>query len=198
VISPSPTPPIPKTSLVELQTILARGHEGDPSVLPQLRQVFDEHPELAPFLGDLVKHAEQALLNWIAGTSLTAKEALTRQVAELRTRLMATTHSELEKLLVDRICLSWLAVNHAEFELAHFLKEHPFYSKTVQAAEKRLGRAQARHVAAIRALATVQKLVRPAVSAVDLLRQPVAETVAPSPTRKPRERLAAALNAGRG
>src|SRR5262249_10157196 len=101
-VSPSPPAPTPtpQTSLAELQAILARGHAGDDAVLPQLRQVFDEHPELAPFLGDLVKHAEEALLTWIAGRSLTAKEALARQVAELRTRLMATTQSELEKLLV--------------------------------------------------------------------------------------------------
>jgi hypothetical protein len=89
-------------------------------------------------------------------------------------------------------------VNHAEFELATYLQQHPGCSKVVQAAEKRLNRAQARHVAAIRALATVQKLVRPAVSPIDFLRWPAAETTAPSTTTQPRHRLTAALNAGRG
>src|SRR5437588_210302 len=45
----------------------------------------------------------------------------------------------------------------------------------VHSADKRLDRAQTRYLGAIKALATVQKLLKPMPSAFDLLRRPVAE-----------------------
>src|SRR4051794_33750082 len=45
-----------------------------------------------------------------------------------------------------------------------------------QAAQKRLDRAHARFLSSIKTLATVQKLVRPAVSPPDLLTRPAADT----------------------
>jgi len=41
---------------------------------------------------------------------------MSRQVADLSASLSATANSELEKLLVDRICLSWIEVNYATID----------------------------------------------------------------------------------
>jgi len=38
--------PEQKVYPAEVQTILQRGNAGDPAVLPQLRRVLDENPEL--------------------------------------------------------------------------------------------------------------------------------------------------------
>src|SRR5215475_13184039 len=122
----------------ELKEIIEKANAGDASVLPQLKKAFDEHPELSRHFGDMVEHAKQALLTLAAGKCLTAKEAITRQMNELWDRLAATAASELERLLVDRISLCWLAVYHADIDLAQQLLANPGASPAGQAAGKRL------------------------------------------------------------
>lgn len=150
-----------KTYPIELREILLKAGRGDVSVLPQLKAAFDEHPELAAQLGDLVWHAEQSILSAGFGDSLVVKEAATRKMAVLRSELMATVSTPLEKLLVDRIVLTWLAVHVDEMMLADRLK-----AGVSDAAQLRIGRSQARHLAAVKALAVLQKLVKPPLSPV--------------------------------
>jgi hypothetical protein len=150
--------------------------------LPQLKKAFDEHPELSHHFGNMVEHAKQALLTLAAGKCLTAKEAITRQMNELRDRLTATAASELERLLVDRVCLCWLAVYHADIDLAQQLLANPGASPASQAAGKRLDGAQRRFITATKALATLQRLARPSPSPFELLR-PVAEAGARTPAK---------------
>jgi hypothetical protein len=101
---------------------------------------------------------------------------------ELRARLAATATSELERLLIDRVCLSWLEVYHSDIDLAQKLLASPGASPASQAAEKRLDAAHRRFLTATKALAVLQKLVRPAPSPFELLR-PVAEAGARTPAK---------------
>jgi hypothetical protein len=167
----TPTKPYP----AELKAVLERANAGDETVLPQLKKAFDEHPELVPLFGDMVEHAKQALLTLAAGRCLTAREAVGREMSELRARLAATAATELERLLVDRTCLCWLAVNHADIDLAQKLLANPGTSPVSQAAQRRLDAAHRRFITATKALATLQKLVRPAPSPLDLALRPVPE-----------------------
>ena len=100
----------------------------------------------------------------------------------MKDRLLSTANSELERLLIDRIVISWMEVYHGDVDLARRLLEAPGDGPVAKAAQKRLDRAHVRFLSAVKALATVQKLLKPSPSAFDLLRRPVAE--APSP-RKP-------------
>jgi hypothetical protein len=159
----------------EIKVILEKASQGDVSVLPALRQAFDEHPDLSAHLGNLVEHARLALMSLIAGPDLTAREAISREAAKFRERLLATAPSELERVLVDRIFICWLEVYHQDLDFAHRLLSDPGASLAAQAAERRLDRAHARFLAGVKALATVQKLLKPSVSAFDLLRRPVDE-----------------------
>jgi hypothetical protein len=168
----------PKTYPAELELVLRRANLGDVSALPELRKAYDEHPELVGMFGDLVQQAEAALLELASPTCLASREAIARQLAGLRRRLQATATSELEKLLIDRICLSWVEVHHAAMERAGLLLQSPGTHPATQAADRRLDRAQARYLAAVRALATVQKLVRPALSPLDLAAKTVEERAA--------------------
>ena len=114
-------PPKEKVYPAEVKELLERGNSGDPTAVPELKKMFTENPELAAALGDLVRHAEQALLTLAAGESFTAREAIAHQVAQLRDRLARTAASELEKLLVDRVAVSWVEVYFGDVELAHQL-----------------------------------------------------------------------------
>jgi hypothetical protein len=166
----------------ELKVIIQQANAGDEAALPELRKALDEFPELSRHFGDMVEHARQALLTLAAGRCLTAKEAITRQMNELRARLAATAASELECLLIDRICLSWLQVYHGDIDLAQQLLANPGASPVSQAAQKRLDAAHRRFITATKALAVLQKLVRPAPSPFELLR-PVAEAGARTPAK---------------
>ncbi len=156
-------PQAPKTYSPELNALLDRASAGDPSTLPALKQAFDENPELVHLFGDMATHAQEALLTLLAGNCLTAREAVHRQAAQLRDSLLKIVHSPLECLLVDRVTLSWMLVGHADLELARQL-QGTGSGPQVDAAEKRLDRAQARLVSAVKALGQVQKLLRPALS----------------------------------
>ena len=175
----TPTKPYP----AELKAVLERANAGDETVLPQLKKAFDEHPELVPLFGDMVEHAKQALLTLAAGRCLTARETVGREMSELRARLAAAAATELERLLVDRVCLCWLAVNHADIDLAQKLLASPGASPASQAAQRRLDAAHRRFITATKALAVLQKLTRPAPSPVDFLSRPVAETGTRTPAK---------------
>jgi hypothetical protein len=165
----------------ELKDLFERATRGDQSVLPELKRAYDEYPELAAKFGDLRMYAEESLLTLIFGSELLGKEAVRRQLVELRGRLGAT--SELEKLLVDRVCLCWLEVHHLNSDLAGRLANDPSGIAT-QAMDKLLHRAHARYLSAIKQLAIVEKLVRPPLSTLDMLHVPVPETVAAKPRRQ--------------
>jgi hypothetical protein len=188
-------PPREKTYPEELKEVFEKAQQGDRSVLPQLKQAFDDHPELVDRFGDLVLHAQDSLLA-SASASLLLHEAVSRKVSQLRARLMAAAASELEKLLVDRICVSWIEVYASNAEVADRLQTCPGDSAAVKAAERRYHQAHVRYLASVKALATVQKLARPAPSPIDLLRRPVSETrTAPTATSEPRSRFPQTLMA---
>jgi hypothetical protein len=119
-------------------------------------------------MGDLVRHAEEAVLRWATGTCLTAREAIARQVAELRDRLSATAQSDLEKLLADRVVISWLEAYTADVHLADVMGKGGGATLAAQAAQKVLDRAHQRFLGAARTLATVQKLARPSLAPIQI------------------------------
>jgi hypothetical protein len=159
----------------ELKAILERANAGDEAALPELRKALDEHPELVAHFGDMVEHAKQALLTLAAGKCLTAREAISRQMDELRARLAATAATELEGLLAARVTLCWLAVYHADIDLAQQLLASPGASPASQAAQKRVDGTHRRFISATKALATLQRLARPTPAPIDFLGRPVAE-----------------------
>jgi hypothetical protein len=190
------TLPREKTYPEELKEVFEKAQQGDRSVLPRLKQAFDDHPELVDRFGDLVQHAQDSLLE-SASPSLLLHEAVSRKVSQLRARLMAAAASELEKLLVDRICVSWIEVHASNAEVADRLQTCPGDPAAAKAAERRYHQAHVRYLASVKALATVQKLARPATSPIDLLRRPVSETcTVPTAVAEPRSRFAQPLAAG--
>jgi hypothetical protein len=159
----------PKTYTAALRETLDRASRGDTSVMPALTAAFDAHPELVEAFGDLGKHAETALLDLTSKSCLTAREAITRQLRDLRDRLNVATGSELERLLVARLSLDWLSLQHATIDLAGQL-ELSGTSLAATAAQKRLDRCHGRFLASGKALANVSRLLRRGPSPLDLLR----------------------------
>ena len=53
----------------EMVAVLDRACQGDETVLPQLRQLLAEQPELVDQFGNLARHAEEAFLSVLADPS---------------------------------------------------------------------------------------------------------------------------------
>lgn len=187
-------PPTGTVFPAKLRPVLERAADGDVTALPELKKALDDYPELVDRLGNLAVVAKAGLVNLISGKCVLAKETLTRYLPSLHDKLAASVTSELERLLVDRICLCWLEAYHANFDLSQQLVQKTEDSRLCQAIQKRVDRAHARFLASIKTLATVQKLVRPLPSAFELLRRPVNEAPDPVLRRQGMPADAAVMN----
>jgi hypothetical protein len=153
---PSGGPAAP--DLDEIRAVLARAGGGDRDALPRLRALLDE-TGLWRRLGDLAAHAELTWIGHVSGTDLALKEMLARKLGALKAELGGPAPSPLEKLLVDRIAINWLMVGHADLEAAGTKDGDP---RRADLALKRQTRAMQRYATAIKALATVRRLLPPA------------------------------------
>jgi hypothetical protein len=140
----------------EVRSVLARAREGDVESLPRLRDLLDNHPEIWTVYGDVAAHARLAWIDVIGGVDLGMKESLERKIAAMRAELVGPSSSPLEGLLAERVIASWLQLAHAEATVAQAANTT---MKQVAFAEKRLDAAQRRHLNAIGALATLQRLI---------------------------------------
>jgi hypothetical protein len=110
-------------------------------------------------------------------------ESTQRKAAQLRAELAGPEPSRLERLLVEHIVSCWLQTNYADSAYAQLPKGANPAQHT--AALQRQNSAQQRYLQAVKALATVRKLLRPAPSPLELLQAPVGETSpAPAATRR--------------
>ncbi len=148
-----------------LRSLVQRAQQGDQTALPALRLMLDEHPEIWHQSGDLARQAELAWIDMIAGQDLLMNEALERQLASMKSELAGDDASPLERLLVTRITACWLALHHAEATYPKMAGATPGQHI---AAQKRINAMQTRYLQAIKTLATVRKLLRPAPSPVDI------------------------------
>jgi hypothetical protein len=107
----------------------------------------------------LAAHAELTWIGHVSGTDLALKEMLARKLGALKAELGGPAPSPLEKLLVDRVVIGWLMVYHADLEAAGTKDGDP---RRADLALKRQSRAELRFATAIKALATVRRLLPPA------------------------------------
>lgn len=176
-----------------LDELVRRAQAGDQSVLPQLRQLLEEQPMLWQAAGDLARQAEIQLVELAAGPDLLLREALPRQLAELRQQLAEAADGKLHHLLVERVVLCWLELHHLDLLITQ-LRARFGTPAQIEALERRRNYSQNRYLAAIRALANLRKLLRQAPSPLELLSQPTgqrsASTTRTSAKLRPRATLA--------
>ena len=165
----------------DLAQLLKKAEAGDRSVLPQLRRVLDGDPDLWRGYGNLAAHAEASLAMLAAGPNLLLAESLRRKLAELKAELGGESPSPLEKLLAERISARWLQTAYFDGLLAQAAGAGEARLKVLR---QQQDAAHRRHLASIKQLAVVRRLLRPAPSPLELLRAPVGETSAPATTRR--------------
>jgi hypothetical protein len=141
--------------LDEIKALLTRAGGGDQAALPRLRALLDE-TAMWRRLGDLAAHAELTWIGHVSGTDLALKEMLARKVSALKVELGGPAPSPLERLMIDRIAINWLIVGHADIEAAATKDGDP---RRADLAMKRQTQATQRLATAIKALATVRRLL---------------------------------------
>lgn len=177
----------PETPTEELQQLVKRARKGDRTVLPELRKALDENPQIWQAVGDVAKHAEATWIKLISKDDLLVHESIQRELDRRRQDLAGEDPTPLEKQLVDRIVVCWLALTHAEMMAAstaeHTLPQREHYLKRLDAAERR-------HTAAVQQLTKVRELLpkkkKPVAKEVVEPKKPARNNVhAPHQTPKP-------------
>jgi hypothetical protein len=161
----------------DLAQLLKRAEAGDRSVLPQLQRALDGNAALWRGYGDLAAHAEASLAMLAAGPNPLLAESLKRKLAALKAELGGESPSALERLLIERVTATWLQTNYFDGLLAQAAGAGEARLKVLRQMQDAAHR---RHLASIKQLAVVRRLLRPAPSPVEMLRSPVAET-SPAP-----------------
>jgi hypothetical protein len=148
--------------------LLKLAQAGDNAALAELRQVFDTKPELWATIGDLGKQAELSWIGVASGGDALISEALSRRIADLRQELAGPASTVLERLLIDRILVTWIQVHHLDrMSAGESLTCHQR-----EYMQRSLDRAQRRYISAIRSLATVRRLLLPTLQ-VNIAREQV-------------------------
>jgi hypothetical protein len=152
-------------STLDAQTgeVVARAHQGDPTVLPQLEQLLNDRPDLWRWAGDLAAHARESLLGLASGSSLLVRESIRRKMDELAAGLAESLDSPLERLLVERVVLCWVQVHLADLDA--IAQDQGAAPRAAQARQRQTS-AQKRYLQAIKVLAGVRRMLRPAVRPV--------------------------------
>jgi hypothetical protein len=140
-----------------LDDLVTRARE-DPNALKELRRVLADDPHRFVMIGfgDIAGLAKMLLIATMNKASPLRGQATAIKAELLRAELEGPTPTVVERLLVERIVLSWLTVHWIEADLALFAPRDAF----PQAArlDRRLSRASARYVQALKALASVRRL----------------------------------------
>jgi hypothetical protein len=141
--------------------MLTQARQGDRSVLPQLRAWLDSNPDYWRRAGDLGQVAESAWIALVASGDSVNEECVRRKLADMRRELAGSDPSPLEKILVDRVVLCWLQASYADGSYVNIRGKGCTDLRVFKAAEERQNRSQRRLLAAIKALATTRRLLRP-------------------------------------
>jgi hypothetical protein len=167
----------------ELARLLHRAEQGDYSVLAKLRAALDGDRRLWDHYGDLGAQATGALIKLAAGPNVLLAESLLRKLTALKDELAGPSPSALDRLLAERAVATWLQANYYDGLMAQAAGADEARSRMLQ---RQQDAAHRRHLAALKTLAVVGKLLKPAVSPVDLALRPLPEGQPQATPKHPR------------
>ena len=125
--------------------------------MPRIRDILDRHDDIWRHVGDLSALTESAWVAVLAADNPLAVESIKRTAAEMKAELAGENPTRLRQMLADQVVISWLeftALENASADAGAVLNQSRFQLK-------RLESAQRRHLAAIKALTELQKLLPP-------------------------------------
>jgi hypothetical protein len=150
---------VPGKTVEKLQDLLRLAEKGEENAVPEIRQILNEHPNLVWDFVDLAKVAEDALIEDMTREGdLATRELMRCQLEAMKAEIAGNEHSPLERLLSERVVVTWLEVQF--FEALYVRNMRNLSITQAEHHQRRLDRAQRRHLSAIRALAQIRKLLK--------------------------------------
>lgn len=148
-----------RTKITPLEATLTLARRGRKEILPRLRQVLDESPELWRHFGNLNLQSQEAWIHLVAGKDLYLIESLRRHLDELRRELAGQGATPLDKLLIDRILACHVqTLFFAAHEANHW---DAAMTRLNRYRADRQAQAHKQFLSAIKMLATIRKLIPP-------------------------------------
>ena len=143
----------------KLHDLLRLAEKGQEDAVPEIRQILNEHPDLTWRFVDVAHIAEDALIEVMTEEGdLAAKELIRYQLEAMREQIAGKNSSPLERLLSERVVITWLEVQF--FEALYAKNMRKLTLPQAEHHQKRLDRAHGRHLSAIGALAQMRKLLK--------------------------------------
>lgn len=124
----------------------------------RLREHLAENPQVWEHIADLSGKVRDSILSSLASESFLVQESYRHKLTAMRDGLGWQTSSEVEKILIEQICLNWLRLNFVE--IVH--REKTAAGVTIDWGiywDKVLDSAQKRYLRACESLAKVRKLL---------------------------------------
>jgi hypothetical protein len=142
--------------VAELRGLVQKAKAGDVSVLPRMRAILDDHPEVWQTVGDLERVVVRSWADLLGGDDPLSVEAVRRKTEQVRAELEGDAPTPLERLLAGQVVSGWLEMSHAQIKLADAggstLGQAGFNLRRAEQAQKR-------YLAAMKTLATVRELL---------------------------------------
>jgi hypothetical protein len=141
-----------------------------------LKDLLARDPALAELIATsmgLAWHAENAALHHATADNALLEELVPRELAALRTKLARPDDDGLEELLIERVALAWLALTAAEHRRASLWLDDTVPVETARFWDRRVSRLNNDLLRACRALATVRRLLVPAIAQLNIGQQQV-------------------------
>ncbi|MDP2949830.1 MAG: hypothetical protein Q8P22_09875 [Chloroflexota bacterium] len=149
----------------DIRALLRRAERGDPKALADARATFT--PAIWQAVGDLALQVEREWIDLLVGKNELVKEAVGRQMAAMAADLAGPSPTPLERLLAEQIVACWLQVQYVDHQYGTMAKE----SITLAQADyhqRRMTATHQRYLSAIKTLAVVRRLLRPAAVQVNI------------------------------
>ena len=144
--------------IAELSELVDAAKRNDPGAVPKIRTLLDENPDVWKHYGDLSSHVEARWIELLAGDDECVRESLVRRVDELRQEILdAGQNTPLERLLTERVVISWLMTRFFDAAVAEGVMGSR--ASHVRYLQQQLDKSQRRHSAGIKALAELRKLL---------------------------------------
>jgi hypothetical protein len=151
----SAKPKKPQSAADPICDLIRKAQAGDETALSRIRKLLDD-PATRQSFADLAAQIRASLIERFAGDDCLVREVVEREVRDLRAELLGPDPTPAERLLAERVAIGWLEVHTAEQQLARqSLDDAPFWQRQVDHAQRRF-------LAALRTLAALRRLPRPA------------------------------------
>jgi hypothetical protein len=146
----------------QVLSLLQRAEEGEALATELAREKMREYPHLWD-LFDLARGVQRTLIGSMSGPNALLKEAVRRQVDQMRAELEGPNPTALERLLVERVITCWLQTYYEDAQDAQRRQQSGLTSDGALKMLQRAEVAQRRFLAAVKALAQIRRLALPLV-----------------------------------